>query len=936
MKTSTTAIARKEIYGFLSTLLRDEIDQQTIHRMCEAPFVDILAEISSGSGDDLLLKGFRELHTALEDGNPVELYSELRFEFAALFLNASANPCFPYASCYAGKGPLLMQEPVFTLRESFAKVGMHKHSDYLDLDDHIAVEFEFMRYLLDGGDLEGEESITSDFFKEQLLDWGRSFGSQLASTSENRFYRGLGYIVEGFLELEENQAYPAFLTDLADGIKTLGMGEEYVTLAEGAVEPGGLEKVKSHCFICLGLCGQELQVKDGIITGCKGLPGDPKGGGRLCVKGAKAHHNTYSAYRLKTPLIKESGRFRKASWDEALTLTASKLKDFDPTEVGFHRGNDYNNWCHEAVMAAYGTPHKVTHRQMCDNPARMANEKNFSEKRPYIDYENSKYVILFGMNELATSAGQRKVSSLKSAVKKGTKLVVVDPRRSDTARIADEWIAIKPGTDGALAMGMCYVIVAEDLYDHDFVENWTYGFDQFKKRLLGQEDDTARSPEWAAEICGISAGTITRLAREFAACAPAVGVNSWTGVTQAPNTLHAVQAIIALNALVGSFDAPGGPSIVRKYKLASAWADDQAKPPNNAPKVKLNKGHLWSGWHPAYFEDDVDKGNLKAMLCYFGNPVMSCGNETSVRRAVQNLDFTCSVDCYMSNTTELCDVVLPDCTYLEQSRVVADWMYESFISLFQRAIPPLFDSKSVVDIFQGLANHLGYGEFFPWKNEDEFLSNQLRNQEISLDELRKVGYHITDPQAFHKYKEWGSMNPPAGYGSSGSSSTGKYNFLNPLAEENGVDGLPDYKDPWEDWPNLQPEDDFPFVFGYFRVIEHEHCSTYWNVSLMKACGTNPVWIHPLDAKAQGIADGDKVRLSSPWGDVETVARVTWDIRQGVLASAGGFGNRFGLEGDPKYPEFNGFNTNILVAPNTACKWTATPPLKYVKSTITKI
>jgi len=949
MTTPSLAPARSEVYKFLATVLHDEIDRQLLEKLSQPTFFAALAELAAPSSGGNIAAGVQQFSTALANCSPAELYHELRFDYAELFLNAGSNPCFPYASCYFNNEPLVMQEPVFTLRESLHRAGAQKRTDYPDLDDHIAVELEFMRFLLEKSATDPQAlAWSASFFTEQLSGWATRFAESLTAGARSDFYRALGQIMAEFFDQEKalteasaasqpiSSAYGAFLTKMAAAITGLGLGTGYCTLTEGAAPAGKLEKIKSHCFICLGLCGQEIQVKDGIIESCKGLAGDPKGGGRLCVKGAKAHHNTYSAYRLKTPLIRENGRFRKAGWEEALNLTGENLLKFNPTEVGFHRGNDFNNWCHEAVMAAYGTPHKVTHRQMCDNPARMANEKNFSEKRPYIDYENSEYIILFGMNELATSAGQRKVSTLKNAVKRGAKLVVIDPRRSETARIADEWIAIKPGTDGAFAMAMCAVLVTEDLFDKEFVENWTSGFSQFQRRLLGEEDGIARTPEWAAEICGVSAATIRRLAREFAAAAPAVGVNSWTGVTQAPNTLHAVQAIIALNALVGSFDAPGGPSLVRKYKLASAWGDHQPKPPDNAPKIKLNHGHLWSGWHPAYFEQDVESGKLKAMICYFGNPVMSCGNEPSVRRAVEKLEFSCGIDCYMSNTTELCDVILPDCTYLEQSRVVADWMYESFISLFQRAIPPMYSSKSVVEIFQGIAQRLGFGEFFPWQNEDEFLRNQLRNQEISLEELRKVGYHVTDPQEFYKYRIWGSVNPPAGYGSSGNSPTGRYNFLNPLAEENGVDGLPDYKDPWADWPELQPDEDFPFIFGYFRVLEHEHSSTYWNVSLMKACATNPVWISYLDAKQRGITDGDKVRITSPWGSIETAAKVTWDIRQGVLAAAGGFGNRFGLEGDPKYPQFHGFNTNVLVPPNTACKWTATPPLKYVKATIRKI
>ena len=941
-------LARAKLYQFLSVMYQDEIPLWMVEKMINSEFMDHIIKLQEVCTIQDFCSGLAKITHGLKGAPAQEIFNELRYEYADLFLNAGKNPAFPYESCYTTREPLVMQAPVVEMRAALNKAGMMKHPDYKDLEDHIAVELEFMRHLAEKAAYKGgKQEEQFDFLRDHLMGWTVEFCAVLTNAAKTGFYHGLAQITMSLLfnermfsfsqqsEQATNDAYIYTLNHMSSAIAALDLDAEYSTITEGTVKPEKAKAVKSHCFICLGLCGQTINVKDNIMTSCRGLKGDPKGAGRLCIKGANAHKNTYSAYRLKTPLIKENGRFRKASWDEAMALTVAKLKEIDPTEVGFHRGNDFNNWCHEAVMSAYGTPHKVTHRQMCDNPARMANEKNYSEKRPYIDYEHSEYIILFGMNELATSAGQRKVAELKKAVKRGAKLVVIDPRRSETANIASEWIAIKPGTDGAFAMAMCYVIVKNEFYNKEFVADWTYGFDAFKARLMGDEDGTARTPEWAAEICGISAGTIERLAHEFVIAAPNVGVNSWTGVSQGANTLHAVQALIALNALVGSFDAPGGPALIKKFKLASPWGDDQTKPPNNAPKVKLDKGHLWSGWIPGYFEKDVDEGKLKAMLCYFGNPVMSCGSEPSIKRAIEKLDFSCSIDCYMSNTTELCDVVLPDCTYLEQSRIVADWMYESFISLFQKAVDPMYESRSVVSIFTDLAKGLGFGDYFPWKNEDEFMENQMRNQPISLAELKEVGFHITDEHEFYQYKQWGSMNPPSEYGSSGSSKTGKYNFINPLAEENGVDGLPDYKEPWEDWPELKPDDEFPMITGFFRVLEHEHTSTFWNPALMKACGTNPIWINYVDAKELGIADGDDVIITSPWAEVKAKAKVTWGIREGVLAAAGGFGHKYGLEGDPKYPQYKGFNTNILLPPNVACKWTATPPLKYIKTNIRK-
>ena len=930
--------ATARIYRFLSFLYQDEIPLTFIKEMQEHLFLDRLIQAAENSAAAGFRSGLSSMLTFLQGNSAQDIYNELRYEYAELFLNAGKNPVFPYASCHVTQEPLVMQKPVFAVREAYAAAGVHKNPAWPDLDDHIAVELEFMASL---ADQQGSEEKQRSFLL-QHLGWADAFCDMLGSAAQTAFYQGLADLTRAVLEAArtETDMNAPDLEQLAQALTLFDLEARPRTLLaqeEGQKETDkGIKTVKTHCYICAGLCGQEVKLKDQIITGLGGLKGDPKGGGRLCIKGANAHKNTYSAYRLKTPLIRENGRFRKASWDEALDLTADRLKSFDPKTVGFHQGNDFNSWCHDAVMAAYGTPNKTTHRQMCDNPNRMANEHCGNDKRPWIDYAHSEFILLFGINELVTSAGQRKLNLLKQAVKRGAKLVTVDPRRSETAELSDEWISIIPGTDGAMALAMAYILVTENLYDKDFVKEWCYGFAAFKRRLLGEEDGILRTPFWAEAICGVPVATIERLAREFAAAAPAAAALSWTGVAQGPNAVHATQAIQALNALVGSFDAPGGPSLIGKRRLSSPWGESQPKPPNNMEKFKLNSSKLWQGWIPAYCAEDVQAGRLKAMLCYFGNPVMSDGSESSTQCAISQLEFSCAIDCFMSNTTELCDVILPDCTYLEQSRVISDWMYESFISLGQKAIAPLYDSRSVVAIFTGLTECLGFGEYFPWQSEEEYMRNQLQGQEISLEELSDKGYFVTDEQQFYKYREWGSFNPPAGYGSSGNTVTGKYNFINPVAEKAGLNALPDYISPFLDWPELQPDRKYPMIMGYFRIMEHEHCSTFWNPALVKKCGSNPVWINYQDAKQRNIADGDEVLITSPWGEVKAMAKVTWGIRQGVLATAGGFGGKYGLEGDPKYPQFKGFNTNVLLPPNLACTWSGTPPLKYIKASIRKI
>jgi thiosulfate reductase/polysulfide reductase chain A len=480
-------------------------------------------------------------------------------------------------------------------------------------------------------------------------------------------------------------------------------------------------------------------------------------------------------------------------------------------------------------------------------------------------------------------------------------------------------------------MALCYVLVKNGLYNKAFVKEWTHGFEEFKGRLLGEEDGVARTPAWAEGISSVPAVTIERLANELAH-ARSPGVMSWTGVAQTPNGMYGTQAVQALNGLLGSFDAPGGPSLPLKRKLGSPWGEGQRKPPNNVPKEKLNKLGMWSGWAPAYFPRDVAEGKLKAVVNYFGDPILSWGNQEATAKAFSSLEFVVSIDAFMGNTALASDVVLPDATYLEQSQIKADWLYDAFISYWQKVVEPLYDSRPSWWIFIELAKRLGLGEYFPWRDIEEAQRNQLRGTPWSLEELKEKGYIVTDEHEYYKYRKWGGLNPPEGYGSSGKTKTGKYNFKNPVAEEKGVDPLPDYKPPET---LLAPDEEYPLIFGNFRLFEHEHSSTFNNIQLLKLQPTNPLWINPMDAAERGIQEGDRLIVRSPWGQRILPARVTWNICRGVVASAGGFGHARGMESDPKYPQFGGTNTPGIMAPNTSDPMGGTPLLKFIKVEVEK-
>jgi len=925
------------IYRFYATLLRDEPSLEQVQFLMSPRFLEYFKWTCEAADDPAHREAAGRFMAYLQLHKPEELQTMLRYEYADLFLNAGPNPVFPYESVHISKTPVVQQQSVFALRELVRGMGVHIDPEFKDLDDHVSVELEVCALLLEREKIEQYES----FFTGTIVKWLPDFCRQLNICAQTPFYRELAALCGAFIEycttvLEQSpvsgQDRPEiFCSRFAQTLQDAGFKPTPSLLLPGAKQPEPEKEIPSHCYTCGALCGITAKVKDNIMVKVGGLKGDPKGDGRLCPKGAAALKHLHSAYRLKAPLIRENGRFRKAGWDEALGYVAERLAAVPEGKLAYFRGNDFANFVHEAFFEHLGCP-KGTHRTMCDNANRMANEHNLNDKRPWINYDESDYIILFGNNELATSYGQRKTAAFKKAIDRGAKLVVFDPRKSETAAKAAQWLQIKPGTDGAAALAMAYVIITEDLYDKEFVENWTTGFEDFKKRVTGEEDGVARSPEWAEKICDIPASDLRTIAREFAA-AKAKGVLSWTGLAQTPNGHWATAAIQALNGLCGTFDAPGGPSLPFKRKLGSAWRDGQKKPEKKAAP-KVDKFQLWSGWSPAKFEEQVNDGRIRALFSYWGDPVLTWGNSASVARGLEKLDFCVSVDAFMCNTALYSDVVLPDSTWLEQAQVKPDWLYEAFLSYFAEVVPPMYDSRPMYRIIQGLAEKMGVKDAFPWNDMEEALANQMRDLPWSFEDLKQKGYIITDEAEFYKYKKWGEINPPAGYGSSGKSRTGKYNFLNPVSLEMGVDALPDHK---EIDSRLGPDEQYPFIFGNFRIFQHEHCSTFNNFQLMKLRSSNALIINAGDAAKLNIASGDTVRVRSPWGSTLIRAEVTEDIRPGVLGAAGGYGHVRGLEGDPKYPDFGGVNVpGELMPPNVTEPTGGTPLLKYIKTRVEKV
>jgi TorA maturation chaperone TorD len=282
-------LSRAKRYQFLSTLFRDEIPLALIKRMQKDAFLDGFNESVKGCGFIDLINGAEVMTRCLKGKTAEEIFNELRYDYADIFLNVGPNPVFPYESVHVKREPVVMQEPVVELREYFRKAGVHKNPEYCDLEEHIAVQMELLRYLLEKRD----EALYRDFFKNKYTKWISSFCDQLVACTKTDFYQGLAHFTRGAMmcesmRLEGFTRGEEVTRKMVGACEALELDPAYFTLSEGVVDPEPAKTVPSHCYACGALCGNLAKLKDGILTGVSGLEGDPKSGGRLCPKGAAA------------------------------------------------------------------------------------------------------------------------------------------------------------------------------------------------------------------------------------------------------------------------------------------------------------------------------------------------------------------------------------------------------------------------------------------------------------------------------------------------------------------------------------------------------------------------------------------------------------------------------------------------------------------------
>jgi len=628
----------------------------------------------------------------------------------------------------------------------------------------------------------------------------------------------------------------------------------------------------SLCNGCSSKCGLVATLRDGKLWQLRGHENHPYSKGAICGRGHAFAQLAYSEDRLTQPLKRTAdGSFEPISWDTAFAEIGEKTKaiiasDGPEALSMIHDPRPSGKFYADRFMKALGSANVYTHAAACNLSNGAAYTSTIGSNNYSLDMDNAKVVMFIGRS-YGDGIRPSSVASIAKAAERGCKLIIVDPRLNNTGVFATDWVPVKPGTDIALLLGMCNVLITEDLYDKEFIAEHTVGFEEFAAEVA---DFT---PEWAESICEIPAEKITELAHTMAEAAPAALVEaSWRAVIGCSylNSFDTARVMTAVNALLGNWGQKGGALINSTPKPGDI--DENIVPPipePESPKVGKEEFPLAlgsTGTNLAALKAALN-GEMKGMFFYNSNAVRSYGQPKVWKEGLENLELSVCIDIQMSETAMCCDYVLPDVTYLERLEV-PDYVggKKHFVCLRDQVIEKIHpDTKPCDEIFVGLAEACGVGHYFPFTIE-EYCEAELATLGISLAELRAEGIIELENEFEYKVPTF-------------KTETEKFQFVDPAVGEAGLSSVITYTatkvDPGE---------------GEFRLIggkqgHHSHTMT-GNVETLHAISKEydleRPWISVADAKRLGIEDGDLVEISSSEHSAQTRIKVTERLKSGVI------------------------------------------------------
>lgn len=601
------------------------------------------------------------------------------------------------------------------------------------------------------------------------------------------------------------------------------------------------EESRTICRMCHGGCGVLVATEGDRVVSLRGDPSNQNNRGFLCAKGAAAMDHLYHPDRLRSPLRriggKGDGRFVPITWEDAyaeIAASMERLRDAPgPESVVFAQGTDrnYQEWLFRFANA-FGSPNVLGPAHVCFYPRVMAGILSMGAFT-FCDYEGTPAcLVIWGSNKILTHGDGVIGTRLLAALRRGTQLIVVDPRRTELAQRARYWLQIRPGTDAALALGMIHVIIEARRHDADFVARHTVGFAELAAHVARYR------PEVVAEITSVPAGLI-REAALFYADAASAAIEAGTGVEQNQNALSTTRALCILAAICGNIDRPGGDVIWEPSGLLGrrAFPNTQRLPPAQQAKRLIGEHRIlgMAGWaHPGAVWSAILEERpypVRMMLVFGSNLLVNYACSSRVYAALQRLEHLVVCDLFLTPTARMADLVLPVSGWLERAQIVEHAHYVAA----RQQLAQIGDCRSDEQILNDLARRLGLGaHFFP--SVEASLDQRLAPLGQTWEGLQRLHY-LPNQLRYHKYRDAGFPTR-----------SGKFNITSGLLASLGYDALPTYR--------ALPRGRGAYILTSARS-RYFFNSEFRNIERLRCREPEPVVeLHPDAAAREDLREGD--------------------------------------------------------------------------------
>jgi thiosulfate reductase/polysulfide reductase chain A len=688
------------------------------------------------------------------------------------------------------------------------------------------------------------------------------------------------------------------------------------------------ETRRTWCGLCHARCGLLMDFEGERAVAVHGDPDHPSSQGQTCRRGRMMLEHLYHPDRLDHPLrrvgARGSGRWERVGWDEALDDVAARLGDLrgqsGAETLAFTRGTYRTyHWDARRFMNLFGSPNSTGVNFVCHCPS-LAVESAVCGVLPRPDFRNTACVVNWGTCR-SVSGELTDWPALQAARRRGATLITVDPRRTAEADMSDLWLQIRPGTDVAMMLAWIHVICEERLFDFDFVERWTVGFEDIRELARGF------TPEGVADLTWVPAEQIVAAARLYATTRPAV-IKGGKGTDKAgPNMQGSAHARAILRAITGNLDVVGGERFGGAAGPSRVVSDlemelNETLPPGQRAKLLGGDRHRlfsFDAWermseqvrrlpdeylrpveaneivmaHPHAVFDAMatDKPYpVRALICQAANPLMTLADPERTFAALRSLDLLVVTDYYMTPTAALADYVLPAASTVERDDLAA---FGSGCVAYPRALDPLAERRSDYELWRELGRRLGQADYWPWDDAEAVCDWRLAPAGLSFDELKRR-YAWFEDVPVGRARQLGFATP-----------SGKVELRSSLLEELGCDPLPTHVP-------VADDDAYPLTLLTGNAFNPMYNSEQRQWPSARRLFPDPlVTVHPDTAAALGVAEGDWVRVETARGSVRLRVQVSSAIHPRMAdAQHGWWFPERGI--DPAEPYgFRSSNVNVL-------------------------